>query len=129
MISNAMQALPPGTELVGTLVAAIVAGALWLRKLKPSLAVDDKLAAAATADIGIIERLTKEADRLAAQNGILANQLNELQNQIFRLREENSRLQNEVNSMREENEELRRDLRELTDTLNEMSGQKKGGDQ
>ena len=57
-----------GIEAIGAFVGVAVVAALWIRKLKPSWAVDDKLVAAANADVGIIGRLEREAKRLADQN-------------------------------------------------------------
>ena len=47
-------------EAIGGVAGAILAGGLWLRKLKPQFAADDKIAAIANADMGIIERMEKE---------------------------------------------------------------------
>lgn len=108
------------TEAIGGVAGVLIAAALWIRKLKPSLAVDDKLAAAANADTGIIERLEREADRLSKQNDILAENLNKLQLELVKLSTENGKLHLEIIGLREENAEMRRENAELNrkiDTL------------
>ena len=114
-------------EVIGTLGAGLVAAAVWLRKLKPAFATDDKVTAAAVADTGIIERLEKECNRLGAQNEKLANSLNGFQDQLLTFQTENNKLSRENNALREENLslreeiiELRREVQELSRTLMEM---------
>ena len=102
-----------GIEAVGAFVGLVVVAALWIRKLKPSWAVDDKLAAAANADVGIIGRLEREAKRLADQNESLAKSVNALQVEVTKLVGENAKLHAEVQSLREENHALRVEIREL----------------
>ena len=106
-----------GLEAVGSIVGIMLAGYLWFRKLRPSFAVDDKLAAVAQADTGIIERLGKEADRLSKQNDLLAVQLNKLQIELLNLSSENNKLQHEISALRAENVDLRKELRELSATI------------
>lgn len=112
------------TEAVGTIAGILITGAIWLRKLKPSFAVDDKLVAAANADTGIIERLEKECERLADQNTKLANLLNDFQTkngelirdfqmQLLKFQTENQKLAFENNALREENLSLREEIVEL----------------
>lgn len=108
---------------------ALVVIAVWLRKLKPTLAVDDKLAAVAAADTGIIHRLEAESKRLSEQNAKLADTLNTLQLEVMKLMTENRKLHAEVAALREENadmraenNELKGEIRELTDALNHALG-------
>lgn len=110
-----------GTGLLSAFSAIVIGAALWLRKIKPDLAVSDKVAAIANADTGIVERLEKECNRMARQNDILADKVNEFQLQLLNLTTENAKLHQEVCAMREENSDLRNEIRELTEKLNKAA--------
>lgn len=105
----------PYIESIGAFVGVAIVAALWIRRLKPNWAVDDKLVAAATADIGIIARLEREAKRLADQNEVLAKSVSGLQVEVTKLVAENAKLHNEVQLLRDENQSLREEIRELLD--------------
>ena len=110
-----------GTGLLGAFTAVVVVAAMWVRKLKPDLAVGDKVAAIAAADTGIVERLEKECNRLSQQNDILADKVNQFQMQLLDLTTENAKLHREVCAMREENADLRAEIRELTQKLKDSN--------
>lgn len=114
--------------VIGALVTAILSIGWWVRKQKPGIALDDKVVAAAQADVGIIQRLEKEANRLADQNNILAEQLNRLQLELMKLSTENAKLHLEIVGLREENSDLRKELKELTEVLFNMNKRQGGGD-
>lgn len=109
------------TEAVGTIAGILIAGAVWLRKLKPAFATDDRLAAAANADTGIIERLEKECQRLSAQNVKLAKLVSGFQMQLLTFQTENQKLSFENNALREENLSLREEIMELRKEVQELS--------
>lgn len=98
---------------IGTLTSAVVGGALWLRRMKPTFAKDDLATKAAEADIGVIDRLERECKRLAEQNDRLAISLNDFQMQILKLHTENNKLSMENNTLRGENLSLREEIVEL----------------
>ncbi len=106
--------------VVGGLVTVIMAAAYWLRIKKPQ---EDKLIAAASADISIIERLERECKRLSEQNEKLANSLNAFQLQILTFQTENQKLAFENNALREENLSLREEIMELRKEVHELSSE------
>lgn len=122
--------LDPVTTISG-ISGALVTLAVWLRKLKPTLALDDKIAASAAADTGIIHRLEAESKRLSEQNIKLAEALNTLQLEVSKLMAENGKLHVEVAALRAENADMRAEnkglkveIRELTSALNGALGKK-----
>ena len=108
-------------EAIGGVAGAILAGGLWLRKLKPQFAADDKIAAIANADMGIIERMEKEGKRLSDQNDKMANSLNQFQLQLLTFQTENNKLSMENNALREENLFLREEITELKGKIQELT--------
>jgi cell division protein FtsB len=113
-----------GVEAVGSIAATLIAGAIYLRKLKPAFAMDDRIAKGANADVGIIDRLEKECARLSDQNTKLANLVNDFQTkngelirdfqfQLLTFQTENQKLSFENNALREENLSLREEIAEL----------------
>ncbi len=109
------------TTLIGGLVSAIIAGALALRKMKPVFAKDDLAAKAAEADIGVIERLERECNRMSAQNDTLANSLNQFQLQLVTFHTENQKLAMENNALKEENLSLREEIIELKREISDLT--------
>jgi FtsZ-binding cell division protein ZapB len=100
-------------EVVGGLTGFVAVAAYFMRKLKPGFANDDVSVAGSKADLGIIDRLTKECDRLSTQNGELADSVNRLQLETIKIATENSKLHIEIQALREENAELRRENKEM----------------
>jgi FtsZ-binding cell division protein ZapB len=107
-------------EVVGALSAFVGFAAFLMRKIKPGLANDDVSIAGSKADLGIIQRLEKECDRLAAQNTELADSVNRLQLETVKLSTENSKLHLEIIGLREENAELRRENKEMRKEREEL---------
>ena len=106
---------------LGTLTSALIGAAFWLRKMKPTFAKDDLAAKAAEADMGVIERLEKQCDRLAEQNGTLATSLNQFQLQIITLQTENNKLSMENAALRDENLSLREEIMDLRKEVAELT--------
>ena len=109
------------TTALGTLTTAVIGAALWLRKLKPVFAKDELAAKAAEADIGVIERLERECQRMSEQNTKLADNLNRFQLQIITFQTENQKLSLENNSLKEENLSLREEIMDLRKEVAELT--------
>lgn len=113
---------------LGGAISVIVGAALYMKRMKPTFALDDKVVAAAAADNGIVDRLEKESKRLAEQNDVLAGSVNRLQLETIKLSTENSKLHMEILGLREENAELRRENKEMRkerdELMEEMAGLK-----
>jgi predicted nuclease with TOPRIM domain len=108
-------------EIVGGLVTAILSIGWWVRKQKPGMAMDDKMVAAANADVSIIGRLQGECKRLGEQNDKLAVSLNQFQLQLMDFQTENSKLSRENSALREENLSLREEIMELRIEVQKMT--------
>lgn len=106
---------------LGGIGSAVVGLALYMRKLQASFAQDALATKAATADVGVIERLERECKRLSEQNEKLAENLNKFQLQIMTFQTENQKLSFENNSLKEENLSLREEIMELRGEVSELS--------
>jgi chromosome segregation ATPase len=104
--------------LIGSIVALVMALGYWIRNRKPQ---EDKLIASAAADVGIIERLAQECQRLSAQNEILAHNLHSFQLNLLTFQTENQKLALENNALKEENLSLREEIMELRKEVQELS--------
>lgn len=109
---------------LGGAISVIIGAAVWFKRMKPTFARDDVSIAAANADLTVIDRMTKEIDRLSLQNTSLAESLNRLQLETVKIATENSKLHMEIQALREENGELRNENKEMRkereELLNEM---------
>ena len=105
---------------LGGAISVILGAALYMKRMKPTFALDEKVVATVAADNGIIDRLERESKRLSEQNDKLANSLNAFQIQLLTFQTENQKLSFENTALKEENFSLREEIVELRSEVNAL---------
>lgn len=116
-------------EAAGWVAASLVGGALGLQRLMKFTAVNSASIEHARADESLIKGLRTELERLGAQNGRLADSLNELQRnigglnvEVGRLRAENAEQEREIKELKRENERLHDQINGLHTEIDDLRG-------